>query len=360
MKVCLICVEIFAWGKHGGYGRATRMIGRELAKRGIEVFAVVPRRGSQREVEKLDGITVLSFPLSQPWRQSALYRSVDANVYHSQEPSLGTYLAKRAMPHKKHLVTCRDPKTTRHWLTELSHPSQSRIQTLLAWGYENNLLVQKAVRSADELYYCARHLKLLVEEVYHPSGKVTFLPSPIEVPERPMVKSKRPTVCYLGRWDRRKRPQLFFELTRKHREIHFIAIGKSHDRGWEAQLRKEYASLPNLEMKGFVNQFETDEISKILERSWILVNTAPREGLPTSSLEAMAHGCALLSHVNPDGIAERFGYHVKENELHEGLLRLLDQDTWREKGRAGQHYVKKYHDLPKAVDQHIAAYQRAL
>ena len=33
MKVCLISVEIFAWGKYGGFGRATRIIGRELTRR---------------------------------------------------------------------------------------------------------------------------------------------------------------------------------------------------------------------------------------------------------------------------------------------------------------------------------------
>jgi len=33
MRVCFICVEIFAWGKYGGFGRATRTFGRELAKK---------------------------------------------------------------------------------------------------------------------------------------------------------------------------------------------------------------------------------------------------------------------------------------------------------------------------------------
>ena len=37
MRICLICVEIFAWGKYGGFGRATRMIGRELVRRGRDV-----------------------------------------------------------------------------------------------------------------------------------------------------------------------------------------------------------------------------------------------------------------------------------------------------------------------------------
>lgn len=61
MRICLISVEIFAWGKYGGFGRATRLIGRELVKRGVEVYAVVPRRNEQRPVEDLDGIRVLGF-----------------------------------------------------------------------------------------------------------------------------------------------------------------------------------------------------------------------------------------------------------------------------------------------------------
>ena len=59
MRICLISTEIFAWGKFGGFGRATRMIGGELVKRGVEVIAVVPQRPGQRAVEQLDGITVL-------------------------------------------------------------------------------------------------------------------------------------------------------------------------------------------------------------------------------------------------------------------------------------------------------------
>ena len=61
MKICLICTEIFEWGKYGGFGRATRIIGRELVKRGIEVFAVVPKRNGQKEIEILDGIKVFGF-----------------------------------------------------------------------------------------------------------------------------------------------------------------------------------------------------------------------------------------------------------------------------------------------------------
>ena len=93
MRICLISVEIFAWGKYGGFGRATRIIGRELAKRGVEVTAVVPRRGGQNPVEELDGMRVLSFKPRDLLSVSRLFRQADADVYHSEEPSLGTYLA---------------------------------------------------------------------------------------------------------------------------------------------------------------------------------------------------------------------------------------------------------------------------
>ena len=96
MRVCLLSMEIFAWGKHGGYGRATRVIGRELVRRGIEVSAVVPLRGNQRQVEQLDGINVFGFPPRSPWQATRLLRQCNADIYHSQEPSFITYLAQQS------------------------------------------------------------------------------------------------------------------------------------------------------------------------------------------------------------------------------------------------------------------------
>ncbi len=44
MRICFISTEIFAWNKYGGFGKATRILGKELIKKGIEVFAVVPKK----------------------------------------------------------------------------------------------------------------------------------------------------------------------------------------------------------------------------------------------------------------------------------------------------------------------------
>ena len=127
MRVCFICVEIFAWGKYGGFGRATRTIGRELVRRGIEVFAVVPRRRGQKPVEELDGITVLSFPPYLALSSRKLYEVCDADIYHSQEPSFGTYLAMKVRSDRKHIITFRDPRDTEDWKIEFRFPSRNRL-----------------------------------------------------------------------------------------------------------------------------------------------------------------------------------------------------------------------------------------
>lgn len=357
MRVCLISTEIFAWGKYGGFGRATRIIGRELVKRGVEVAAVVPRRERQAAIENLDGIRVYGFKRGELLRLPDLFRLIDADIYHSQEPSTGTYLAMKAMPHKKHLITFRDPRTLSDWWVEFSLPSVSRWQVLSNWLYEDNIFVHKAVRKADGWYAAAKMLIPKAKRKYHLPQAPIFLPTPVQVPAR-KPKARRPTVCYLSRWDRRKRPQLFFELARAFPEVRFIAVGGSRDASWEKSLRDQYARLENLEMVGFINQFESDCLAQILHESWILVNTAAREGLPNAFIEACAHECAILSAVDPDGFASHFGYHVCDGDFAQGLRYLLEEDRWYAKAQEGYAYVQATFSLEPAMKAHLQTYQQ--
>ena len=360
MRICLICVELFAWGKYGGFGRSARMLGRELVKQGVEVFAVVPQRSDQQPEENLDGITVLGFPQFEPWKALQLYRKCNADIYHSQEASLGSYLAMRAAPDKKHLITFRVHKLFRDWLVELRYPSRNHLRTLLAWIYERNHLVGRAISRADRLAVCAPHLANGVIQHYHLQQSPLLLPTPVMVPEATRVKNSEPTVCFLARWDRCKRPELFLVLAKEFSGVRFIAAGSGQNKQWDASLRRRYGHLPNLEMSGFINQFDSDALSGLLGGSWILVNTSPREGFPTSFLEAMGHRCALLSRVNPDGVAARFGYHVEDDDFATGLASLLDGDTWRDKGEAGYRYVKEGFELGNVIQSHLEAYRNII
>lgn len=360
MRVCLTCVELFAWGKYGGFGRAARILGRELVKQGVEVFAVVPHRTGQQPEEMLDGITVLAFPQFQPWKALQLYRQCNADIYHSQEASLGSWLAIRAAPDRKHLITFRDHKLFRDWLVELKYPSRNHLRTLLAWLYERNTLVTHAINSCDRLAVCAPHLADSVIRHYKLQQPPLLLPTPVVVPAQQPRKSRDPTVCFLARWDKRKRPELFLALAKEFPGVRFIAAGDGQNTAWDTVLRRRFGHLPNLEMTGFINQFDTDALSSLLDESWILVNTSMREGLPTSFLEAMGHRCALLSRANPDGVTARFGYHVKDDDFASGLVNLLEGDAWRGKGEAGYHYVRDKFELGDVIKGHLQAYRDLL
>jgi len=185
-----------------------------------------------------------------------------------------------------------------------------------------------------------------------------FLPSPVRAPEVSLQKAEQPTVCYIGRWDRRKRPEVFFELARSFPGVRFIAMGQARTSARTEALRRQYAGVPNLEMPGFLDQFSSREFQQLLSQSWILVNTALREGLPRSFLEAAYFKCAILSRVDPDGFASRFGRRVDNDDFAEGLHSLLAQDRWRECGEAAHDYVSGKYGIEQSVSQHLEVYRR--
>jgi glycosyltransferase involved in cell wall biosynthesis len=359
MHICFICVEIFAWGKYGGFGRATRTIGRELVQRGLQVTAIIPRRENQGLVEDLDGIRVLGFDREKILSSCKLYKSVNADIYHSEEPSFGTYLAFRTMPQKKHIITFRDTRTNYDWFTEFRLPSMSWGQVISNKLYEDNFLVHRAVRGADANFAASKFLIPKARKKYKLMKDPIFLPTPVSVPTN-LKKDIKPTLCFNSRWDRRKRPELFFELAKAFPDVNFIAIGKSRDQAWDNYLREKYSNLSNLQMVGFIDQFQGDMLSSILEKSWVMVNTAAREGLPNSFIEAAAHGCAILSAVDPDGFASRFGFHVQDDNFVGGLKYLLKDNTWLQRGNLGYEYVKNIFDTEKAINQHLNIYDQLI
>ena len=355
MRICLICVEIFAWGKYGGFGRATRIIGRELVKKGVEVYAVVPRRQDQKPVEELDGITVLNYPRYSPLSAMKLYKECNADIYHSAQPSMGTFLAMKSMPDRKHVITFRDPRDMWDWYLEFDRPSLSKLQVLSNLLYESNPLESWAVRHADGVFSNARYLIPKIRSMYHLNSDPVFLPTPVSVPSK-IDKSGSPTVCFLARLDRRKRPELFLELAKSFPDVRFITFGRSRDEQWDRYLRETYGELPNMEILGFVDQFTSILHSEILEKSWVMVNTATREALPNAFLESAAHECAILSYVDPDGFASNFGYHAADEDFARGLSYLLEGERWKERGRRGREYVKQTFEMDLAISQHMDVY----
>lgn len=359
MHICFVATEIFAWGKYGGFGRATRKIARLLSKRGLKVSAIVPRRDGQPRETLLDGIRVLGFDRQDLFSLRSIYAEVEADLYHSQEPSFGTYLAQKVHPQKVHVVTFRDTRTLSDWLIELRYPSQNAAQVIMNKLYEDNFLVRRAVRNAQARFGASHYVSQKAKNKYRLHTRPDLLPTPVKIPHQ-IEKAPEPTVCFLSRWDRRKRPEMFFELASSFPDVNFIALGKSRDQRRNEMLHAVYGNQPNLKLEGFINQFESEKFASILQKSWILVNTSIREGLPNAFVEAAASGCAILSAVNPDNFASQFGVHVRDENFAVGLRKLLQDGLWKTRGQLGRQHVREVFAEERAIDQHLEVYERLI
>lgn len=350
ISLCLVATELFEWGRHGGIGMATRTIGAALVDRGMDVSVVVPRGAGQAPVEELDGMTVYGFPLWRYPLTGSLYRRVDADVYHSEGLSWGSVIALDSMPERRHIVTFQNPRTREEWgAVYRFYPLRRRLFNALYWGS-----LADAVGRLDAVYCQSRDLIPKVEELYSLAEAPRFLPNPVDVPATIPRKSGEPTVCFLGRFDGEKRPELFLQLAERFPEVRFVAMGRAKDDSADRALRKEYGGSRNLEMPGFVSG---ERKYKVLEEAWILVNTSVSEGFPVSFLEAAAHGCAVLSPHDPEGFASRFGCHVSDGDLDAGLRFLLDSDRWKRRGEEGYAYVSEFHEKGRVIDMHMEVYE---
>jgi len=357
-RVCILASQYFAWGKYGGFGSMSRKLAATLAAAGCVVSVIVPRRPGQRPEEVIDGVPVRSFsPLAigEAWR---LLRASDADIFHSQDPTLLSWLAQKAHPGRAHLVTCRDPRDLRDWWIEFALASRRR-RWLTPFNFltESAALVRRAVQGADGIFCPAFFLREKVKRVFHPRTEPAYLPNLIDVPRELPRKSERPTFSFVARWDRRKRPELFLELAERYPEHQFVAFGSGEDERHDLRMRQRYGHLPNLELPGFVDRFADARLSLRLGESWALVNTAAREGLPLTFLEAAAHGCAIVSGVDPDGFASRFGVQVVDDDFGAGIERLLREDPLARGGAARAH-VQMTCETSVALAAHLAQYEK--
>ena len=114
-------------------------------------------------------------------------------------------------------------------------------------------------------------------------------------------------------------------------------------------------------MLGYVDPFQSGLIDEVLEKSWILVNTASREGLPAAFVEAASYRCAILATVDPDGFASQFGYFAETPEtLASGLEHLLEDDRWRECGERAYAYALEHFEQSRVVQKHLELYETLL
>jgi glycosyltransferase involved in cell wall biosynthesis len=98
----------------------------------------------------------------------------------------------------------------------------------------------------------------------------------------------------------------------------------------------------------------------LYERAWVIVNTSVREGLPYTFIEAAAWGCAILSELNPEQFAERFGVATDGGDYEAGLRWLLTGDNWKLRGRAAAEHVRAFFGEKNSIREHLRRYEALL
>jgi glycosyltransferase involved in cell wall biosynthesis len=362
--ICILVSQYFGWGIYGGFGSMSRKLAESLVQAGCPVSVIVPRRNGQKPVEHIQGVEIQSFAPLNIAEACRLLRNSRGDIFHSQDPTLLTYFAQKLHPGRVHLVTCRDPRDWKDWLIEFRYATSLR-RALLPFNYvtESGPLVHQSVRQSHGVFCPAHFLKRIVKQLYGLNDQPDMLPNLIDVPESIPRKSDTPTITFIARFDKRKRPSIFLDLAKQFPQYRFIAIGQgsaSAEAGYDSILRRQYGDVRNLEMPGLINRFtESKRMEEILAETWVLVSTAVREGLPLTFLEAAAYGCAILSAVDPDQFATRFGRQVHEDDYASALRQLL-ADSPLEKGRAAHEYVRDTYETSKALAAHLEQYHAHL
>ncbi len=359
--VCILTSQYFDWGIYGGFGSMSRKLAESLVGTGYRVSVIVPGRQGQKPVETIGGVEIQSFSPRHVLEACRIIRASRADIFHSQDPTVLTYLAQRLHPRRTHLVTSRDPRELHDWWIEFLYATpMRRLMTPFNYLTESGLFVRQAVRRANGVFCPAHFLKEKVKRLYALSTLPTLLPNLIDVPAVLPQKSERPTMTFVARWDKRKRPWIFLELATQFPDYRFVAVGQgsaSAESGFDAELRRRFRDVPNLEMPGLINRFrEPERMHQILSDTWIFVSTAVREGLPLTFLEAAAYGCPIISRVDPDQFATKFGKQVHDDDYSSAIRSLL-ADEPLEKGRAAYEYVRATYETSKALEAHRQQYE---
>jgi len=375
LKVQIVSDEFFAWGLYGGFGFFARKLGGELVKRGIETEAIVHRISDEQklvgETEVIDGVNVKTLPRGklEKWTNQALYKT-DADVIHVQSGRLDAWLSFHVNAKAVRIITHQDPMTPadirRYLPYSITRDWKPAPWYKVPWLQAVESAYTRAVREATA-NFCQVHF--MMDSIKREFGidQVGFLPNFVDVRECLPKKSPTPMVVGVNRLDPIKRPEMWCQIAQRFPDVDFYLMGKSHHYGLDNLIRERY-NMPNLHYVGFVTG---EEKEKLLDKAWVLLNTAVHECLPVSFLEALAHGAAICSCNDPDQFTSRYGAWVRNKMRTNHIwnedvtvddfmpeLKGLLEDGWKEKGEAGYSFVKGNYDTPKVVQKHLDIYGR--
>lgn len=394
---------------HGGFGFLARKKAEEFVKMGHEVHVFVPRfayDGNNREnLEiELNGVSIHFFltlynglyqnTLAETLRRTmfslgrdrGFHKALDdypVDIYLSEDPSeRSARVAKEGHPHIGILQDPFDdidisvlkaageeylngepenPKFT----TENDLRTRNRIRHGRCYtsGRNSNLRTGKYARSSnsESLFSEANFISEKARIIFSLGFSPGTLLNPIDVGPSVPEKSPQPMVTWLARWDQQKRPDIALRAAKEIPEIDFYFIGAASGvpvlENKQRSLMKAYEKYKHIHITNFISEEDKQDI---LGKSWILLNTSAREGLPVSFLEAGAKGCAIVSSVNPDNYPSKFGSFVENGEFPAVIRKMVKGEECFELGKKAHKHMLNFHQTSIVMRQNINAMKRVL
>ena len=77
-------------------------------------------------------------------------------------------------------------------------------------------------------------------------------------------------------------------------------------------------------------------------------------------MEAAAYGVALLSALDPEDFASRFGYFAANDDFENGLRFLLEGNRWSELGQKGARFIANTWNEENCLNEHLRIYDALL
>ncbi len=368
IKVGLIIDEFFggAGTPYGGYGfLARKYVAKYIPNEQIEVEVLLGRGKKNFSAQRYeeDGCTLYRLPrwsfFAKRWLKKQNY-----SVYLSIELTSTYALKNEPDPSKRLILWIQDPRPESAWcivntLQSLKCPFFFNPKI---YNFVEKLNAQKRVAFISQ----GRSLNPLGIELYHlpKETPVRFLPNPVDIDwefQFDLAKKKK-AVVFLGRLEAQKRCWLFCEVAKRMPEYDFYVLGQffrnpeDNRRMLAPYMKGDLSNLPNLH---FVGHDDGEKKKQLLKDSRVMLSTAIWEGIPISWLEGLSYGATLVTCLEREGLAERFGEFVGEinGDGFEGVDRFIpairrmmeDDEFYSQKARAAVDYIRETHSIPRFI-----------
>ena len=252
------------FGKIGGFGNMTRLLAQSLTKEGHTVVVLVPKKENQKSSEEIDGYQVIGLSKIKLFSLK-IYKQINADLYHSQNPTIFTYLSQLAQPDKLHVVTIRDPRNFKDMVAELRYVTfRRKFQKAISLFFETGFLVKRAVLKADAVGTPGFSLISKSEKLFK-RDDIIMLPNIVSMPKKVYSKTTNPTVCFVGRLDQIKNPERMIKLAKSFPQTNFLVVGTAQDNFRQKKLEKEMLKYPNIKyfaVRSSASSEDSDKESK--------------------------------------------------------------------------------------------------